>query len=166
MIKTPEQIIRDEWDLLKKSGLLSQIGCSAGPKKEKKGIYKMFEWNVLMSAPKNSPYGGYMFKFEIIFPQNYPEDPPSVYCKTKNIYHMNIRKEDGRVCVTSITDKNKWKDFQNISTVLKSIFIIFAKPYPGSPYQDDIAQLYNSNKEEYNKKVKENCELNAIKIPQ
>lgn len=162
--ETPEDFIRYEWDLLKKSGLLSQIGCSVGPKKtQKKGIYNMFEWNVLMTAPKNSPYSGYMFKFEIIFPENYPNDPPEVFCKTENIYHMNI-DTDGRVCVSSITDINKWNQFKNISTVLKSIFIMFAKPNPDSPYREEIANLYNSNYEEYKKKVKENCEQNALKI--
>lgn len=166
MTKTPEQTIRDEWDLLKKSGLLSQIGCSVGPKKtERKGIYNMFEWNVLMTAPKNSPYGGYMFKFEIKFTKNYPDEPPEVYCKTENIYHMNIHPS-GRVCVESITNNEKWKQFRNISTVLKSIFIIFAHPNPGSPYRSEIADLYESNREEYKKKVKENCEQYAIKIPQ
>lgn len=166
MTKTPEQIIRDEWDLLKKSGLLSQISCSISPKKtEKKGIYNIFEWKALMSAPKKSPYYGYLFKFDIIFPKNYPDDPPEVYCKTENIYHMNI-DTDGRVCVSSITSKSNWKQFQNISTVLKSIFIIFAKPNPSSPYRQEIAQLYESNYEEYKKKVKENCEQYAIKIPQ
>lgn len=166
MNKTAEDYIRNEWDLLKKSGLLSQIGCSCGPKRERKGIYKMFEWNVLMTAPKNSPYSGYIFEFEIKFPSTYPEDPPKVYCKTKNIYHMNIRLSDGTVCISSITSKAKWKEFQNISTVLKSIFIMFVKPEPSSPYQSDIAQLYNSNREEYKKKVKEFCEANAKKLPE
>lgn len=164
MINTPEQIIRNELDLLKKSGLLSQIGCSVGPKKTK-GIYNIFEWNVLMTAPKNSPYSGYLFKFEIIFPKNYPDEPPEVFCKTENIYHMNINT-DGRVCVSSITDQDKWKEFQNISTVLKSIFIIFAHPNPDSPYRKEIADLYESNREEYKKKVKENCEKYAKKITQ
>ena len=166
MSKSPEEIIREEWDILKKSGLLSQISCSVSPKKtERKGIYNMFEWNAIMTAPKNSPYSGYLFKFEIIFPKNYPEDPPKVFCRTQNIYHMNINLE-GSVCVESITNKGKWKQFQNISTVLKSIFIIFAHPNPRSPHRSDIAELYNSNRPEYIKKVKENCEQFAIKIPQ
>ena len=38
MTESSEQIIRNEWDLLKKSGLLSQIGCSAGPKKKNKSF--------------------------------------------------------------------------------------------------------------------------------
>ena len=164
MSKKPEEIIREEWDVLKQSGLLSQISCSAGPKKNK-GIYDMFEWNALMAAPKKCPYSGYMFKFEIKFPKDYPERPPEVFCKTKNIYHMNINT-DGRVCVASITEQSRWKEFQNISTVLKSIFIIFAKPNPDSPYRGEIAELYNSNPQEYEKNVKENCAQNAIKIPE
>ena len=33
-----EVILRNEWDLLKKSGLLSQIGCSSGQLKQKEYI--------------------------------------------------------------------------------------------------------------------------------
>jgi ubiquitin-protein ligase len=163
MTESSEQIIRNEWDLLKKSGLLSQIGCTAGPQRKGK-IYNMFKWNALMRAPKKSPYNGYMFKFEIDFPKDYPNSPPDVYCKT-NIYHMNINKS-GKVCVQSITEDDKWQIRHDISTVLLSIFIIFDKPNPSSPYQSEIAKLYLNNIEEYKKNVKENCEKYAIKIPE
>ena len=36
MSKSSEEIIREECDLLKKSGLLTQISCAAGPKKKNK----------------------------------------------------------------------------------------------------------------------------------
>ena len=163
MTKSAEEILREEWDLLKKSGLLSQIGCSAGPKKTK-GIYNMFLWNALIRAPKNSPYSGYMFKFEIIFPSDYPNSAPKVTCKTK-IYHMNI-SENGDVCVSSIKDGNKWKTARDISTVLLSIFIIFSKPNPQSPYRSDIAEQYQNKYEDYEKAVKDHCAKNAIKIPE
>lgn len=159
MSKSPEEIIREEWDLLKKSGLLTQISCSAGPKKKT----NIFEWKALMAGPKNSPYSGYMFKFEITFPKNYPSESPKVKCITENIYHMNINT-NGDVCVSSIGDK--WNQAQNISSVLLSIFIIFSKPNPDSPHRRDIADLYKNNKSEYEKKVKENCEKYAIKILQ
>ena len=151
MTKSPEDVIRNEWDLLKKSGLLSQIGCTAGPQRKGK-IYNMFKWNALMRAPKKSPYNGYMFKFEIDFPKDYPNSPPDVYCKT-NIYHMNINKS-GKVCVQSITEDDKWQIRHDISTVLLSIFIIFDKPNPSSPYQSEIAKLYLNNIEEYKKMLK------------
>ena len=154
-----EVILRNEWDLLKKSGLLSQIGCSAGPIKTK-GIYNLFKWKALMRAPESSPYKGYLFQFEINFPEDYPNSPPIVFCKT-NMHHMNINT-DGKVCVDSVNDD--WGKAKNISTVLLSIFIIFNKPNPNSAYRDEIAELYNDNKEEYEKKVKEHCEKYAIKI--
>ncbi len=159
MSKTPEDIIRDEWDMLKKSGLLSQIGCSAGPIRTK-GIYNMFKWKALMRAPKNSPYDGYLYQFEIEFPKDYPNSAPKVNCKT-NIYHMNI-STDGKVCVSSV--KDEWGKAKNISTVLLSIFIIFNKPNPGSPYRSDIAKLYRENLQEYEKRVKEHCAKYAMKI--
>ena len=161
MSKTPEQIIRDEWDLLKKSGLLSKIGCSAGPKKKT----NIFDWNALMRGPKKSPFDGYMFQFEIHFPQDYPNSAPKVICKTK-IYHMNIQESTGDVCVSSIKKAEGWKNAKDISTVLSSIFIILSKPNPDSPYRGDVANLYNSNRAEYEKNVKDWCQKYAIKIPE
>lgn len=160
-----ETRLREEWDLLKTSGLLSQIGCSAGPKRIRKGIYNMFEWNALIKAPKNSPYNGYMFQFEIIYPSNYPEEAPTVKCKTK-VYHMNISERDGDVCVSSIKEEEKWEQAKTISEVLKSIFVIFKKPNPDSPYDRKKADLFQTNKEQYEKNVKEYCEKYAIKCPE
>ena len=161
--KKAEDKLREEWDLLKTSGLLSQISCSAGPKKMGKGIYNMFLWNAIIAGPKNSPYSNYLFKFEISYPENYPEDAPTVTCKTK-IYHMNI-STNGDVCVDSIKSEEGWARAKDISTVLKSVFIILAKPNIYSPYRRDLADLYNSDIEQYKKNVREECEKYAIKIP-
>lgn len=79
---------------------------------------------------------------------------------------MNIQEKTGKVCVTSITSSDGWKNAQDISTVLSSIFIILSKPNPDSPYRRDIANLYKDNKNEYEKNVKEYCKKNAIKIPE
>ena len=160
MSKTAEDILRSEWDLLKKTSILSQIGCSAGPKKYK-GIYDMFHWNVLLPAPKHSLYGGYMFQFEIAFPSNYPNSPPTVTCKT-DVYHMNISKS-GDVLIPDII-KNGRKAFHDISTVIISIFTLFSKPNPHCAYRMEIANLYKSNHEQYEKNVKDYCAQHALKI--
>ena len=124
----------------------------------------MFKWNALICGPKNSPYYGYMFKFETDFPEDYPGSPPEVTCKTP-IYHMNIDL-DGDVCVSSIKEEDKWENVKDISSVLLSIFIIIKRPNPDNPYREDIANLYLNNMEEYEKQVKNHCEENAIKIPE
>ena len=157
-----ETKLKEEWDLLKKSGILSQISCSAGPKRIGKKMYNMLEWNALIKAPKNSPYDGYMFQFEIKYTSKYPEEAPTIKCKTK-VYHMNIRESDGDVCVSSIKKKEGWAQAKDISAVLKSIFIIFQRPNPDSPWNRHMADVYNKSIPEYEKKAKEYCEKYAIK---
>lgn len=163
--------LKDEWNMLKKSGLLCQIGCTAGPKilkrENRKPVYDMFKWNATIQGPKKTPYEGYLFNFEITYPDDYPNKPPTVTCKTK-IYHMNI-STSGDVCVSSIhKDKEDneliWKDAGNISEVLLSIFCILGKPNIKSPYRKDLAQLYINKKEEYEKNARECCQINAMKI--
>lgn len=173
-----EKTLRDEWDLLKTSGLLAQIGCAAGPERigrgeNKKPIYNMFKWKAIMNGPKKTPYYGYLFEFEIDYPYNYPEKPPKVYCKTE-IYHMNI-STDGEICVASIKErpmnptkeeikKAYWSEARDISTVLLSIFCILGKPNPLSPFRSDLAKLYKENPSEYESKAKECCQKNAKQI--
>lgn len=168
---TAKEKLEAEWDMLKKSGLLCQIGCSAGPqilkRENRKPVYNLFKWNATIQGPKKTPYEGYLFNFEINYPDDYPDKPPSVTCKTK-IYHMNI-STDGDVCVSSIhqnKDKNEliWKDAGNISEVLLSIFCILGKPNTDSPYRGDLAKLYLEKREEYNKNARECCQINAMKI--
>ena len=170
--------LRKEWDLLKMTGLLSQIGCTAGPKmirREgiKKPTYDMFEWKAMIRGPKKTPYDGYLFEFEIKYPENYPESPPKVICKTK-IYHMNINN-DGNVCVSSTKKRplepnenekktSYWEDAGDISTVLLSIFRILAKPNADDPYISNLAELYINNRQEYEKNVREYCQKYAKKI--
>ena len=169
--KSPAEVaLTKEWDLLKKTGLLCQIGCTAGPriiKREgKKPIYDMFNWNALIKGPKKSPYEGYLFKFEINYTEDYPKKAPTVTCKS-NIYHMNISTW-GDVCVSSIKDKNGWAKAGDISTVLLSIFCILAKEPDEnalkSPYREDLRDLYLKNKDEYNKNAREECKKYGIKI--
>jgi len=160
--------INREWDLLKKSGLLCQIGGSAAPqiigRKEKnnKPIYNLLKWNAVIKGPKKTPYDGYLFKFEITYPETYPEKAPIVTCKSK-IYHMNI-STSGDVCVSSIKEEDGWSRAGDISTVLLSIFVILGRPNTGSPYRSDLAELYNENKEQYEKNAREECQKYALKV--
>ena len=171
MSNTVEQILKKEWDDLKTSGLLSQIGCSAAPKSIGKSR-DLFHWNALMRGPKNSPYNGYMFQFEIEFKKGYPNEAPKVTYKPSDpantpLYHMNIRARDGDICVTSIKqDYNNpnWKPAPNISEILLSIFVIFCKPNPGSPYRTDLAQLHEKDKNQYEQNIKDHCAKFCIKI--
>ena len=140
--------------LLKKTGLLCQIGCTAGPVIKSRGenrkpLYNMLKWNATIKGPKKTPYEGYLFKFEITYTNDYPRVPPTVKCIT-DIYHMNI-STTGDVCVGSIHDmpqkgeKHIWNDAGDINTVLLSIFVILGRPNPDNPYRSDLAEIYIKN---------------------
>ena len=170
-MSTVEEILKKEWDDLKTSGLLNQICCTAAPKRNGR-TRDLFHWNALMRGPKNSPYHGYMFQFEIEFKKGYPNEAPVVKYKPFNdsniyLYHMNISEDDGDICVSSIKkdyDNPNWKPAPNISEILLSIFVIFCKPNPDSPYRGDLAELYNKDKEKYEQNIKEHCAKYCLKF--
>ena len=93
-----------------------------------------FKWNGFLIGPKDTPYSGFTFKFEIRFPKDYPENPPQVFF-TENIPpHMNIN-EWGRVCNDALNDRNGWESCgKNLRVVLANIFSMFSDPNPDSPY--------------------------------
>ena len=65
----------------------------------KKNFYKNY---ALIIGPKNTPYFGGFFLFEIIFPKNYPKKPTSVKFLTINNqvrFNPNLY-ENGKVCLS------------------------------------------------------------------
>lgn len=150
-----DEIIRKEYDIVKKSKFLRSIGCSAGPKVKS----KIREWTAVYKGPKGTPYEGYLFQLNITFPDNYPNSPPIVKCETP-IYHMNISNKN--ICVSSI--KQDWGKAKNISNVLVSIFYILSVPKPDDAYIQKLADLYLKNQKLYEQNAREYCEKYAIKI--
>ena len=143
-----EIFIRDELDFIKKSGLLNQIGCTAGPKK-KSNIY---EWNVLMKGPNKTCYENGLFQLSIKFPKNYPNDPPDIKFVTK-IYHPNINFESGVICIS--TKSTDWENNKSIINVIYSIFDLLNKPNLDHGLNKEALLLYKNDYKSFNKKAKD-----------
>lgn len=149
--------IREELDLIKKSPLLSNIGCSAGPHK-KTDIYK---WNVIIKGPIKSCYENGLFKLSIIFPKNYPIDPPNIKFVTK-IYHPNISMNDGTICVSSTS--TEWEENKSIINVIYSIYDLLKMPSTAHGLNKEALQLYQNDYESFKRKAIEFTKQNAITI--
>jgi ubiquitin-conjugating enzyme E2 D/E len=121
--------------------------CSAGPV----DVNDMFNWSATIMGPSDSSYQGGVFFLTIRFPSDYPFKPPKVTFTTK-IYHPNINP-NGAICLDIL--KDQWSPALTISKVLLSISSLLTEPNPDDPFVPDIAQLYKSNKNEYEKNVKE-----------
>tara|TARA_B110000208_G_C11794080_1_gene438807 strand:- start:3112 stop:3558 length:447 start_codon:yes stop_codon:yes gene_type:complete len=109
----------------------------------------LYNWNATIIGPEGTPYHGGVFYLNIIFPSDYPFKAPKIKFKTK-IYHPNINA-NGEICLDIL--KNQWSPALNISNVLLSICSLLDDPNPDDPLVPDIAKLYKTNREEYNKKA-------------
>jgi ubiquitin-conjugating enzyme E2 D/E len=122
-------------------------GCSAGPQNDQ-DIYK---WTATLLGPDDTPYAGGVFNLFIQFPTDYPFKPPKVAFTTK-IYHPNINAQGG-ICLDIL--KDQWSPALGIAKVLLSISSLLADANPKDPLVPEIARIYESNREEFNRTARE-----------
>jgi len=84
-------------------------------------------FNVTLEGPKDSPYEGGFFKFNLTLPENYPQLPPEVRFLTK-IYNPNINTE-GEICLDILN--KKWTPILTLRTTFLSIQKLLAEPLSG-----------------------------------
>ncbi|KAJ3687227.1 hypothetical protein LUZ61_016391 [Rhynchospora tenuis] len=108
--------------------------CSAGPKND-----NLYHWIATLIGPSGSPYEGGIFFLDLIFPCDYPFNPPSVNFKTR-IYHCNV-DSTGKLSLGIL--KDGWSPAMTISKLLLAIRSIITNPDPSdNPLMPNIAQLY------------------------
>ncbi|KAB5561986.1 hypothetical protein PHYPO_G00012770 [Pangasianodon hypophthalmus] len=120
--------------------------CSAGPMGE-----DLFHWQATIMGPGDSPYQGGVFFLTIHFPTDYPFKPPKVAFTTK-IYHPNINS-NGSICLDIL--RSQWSPALTVSKVLLSICSLLCDPNPDDPLVPDIAHIYKSDKDKYNRMARE-----------
>jgi ubiquitin-conjugating enzyme E2 D/E len=122
------------------------VNCSAGPCNN-----DLLNWEATIIGPTETPYEGGIFKLKILFPADYPFKPPKITFETR-IYHPNINGTGG-ICLDIL--KDQWSPALNITKVLLSICSLLDEPNPDDPLMPEIAQLFKSNKAEFNRLARE-----------
>ena len=122
------------------------INCSAGPIDSN----DLFRWEGVIFGPSDSPYAGGVFKLNIIFPTDYPFKSPTITFSTR-IYHPNINS-NGAICLDIL--KTQWSPALTIGKVLLSICSLLTDPNPNDPLVPEIANIYKTNRAEYDKQAK------------
>ena len=94
-------------------------------------------------------YGGkYLFTFD--YPDDYPDKPPKVLCKTK-IYHPNI-DYNGNVCLNML--KEDWTPIFNVNAVIAGVYYLFVVPNPNDPLNHDVAKIMRDDQNLFAENVK------------
>jgi len=127
--------------------------CTAGPVSDA----DFFTWKAMIFGPAESPFQGGVFNLTIRFPSDYPFKPPIVTFSTK-IYHPNINAAGG-ICLDIL--KQQWSPALTISKVLLSILSLLTDANPNDPLVPDIANLYKTNRAEYEQVAREWTQLYA-----
>lgn len=78
-------------------------------------------------SPKNSEssYKDKTYKIEIILPEKYPEEPPTLRF-LNHIYHLNISPTAGEVRMSVLEDD--WSSFLSLASIIESMDRILEEP--------------------------------------
>ncbi|XP_060082248.1 uncharacterized protein LOC132561577 [Ylistrum balloti] len=105
----------------------------------------LYHWEATIMGPADTVYAGGKFKLDINFPVDYPFKPLKIQFKTK-IYHININV-NGNICIDILQDQ--WSSVITAAKVLLSVSSLLSDPNPNHPLMPDLAQLYVTNRTQY-----------------
>ena len=122
-----------------------EFNIYAGPKDDE----NIFEWEVSIQGPEDSPYEGGTFHFEFFFPKDYPFKSPKIICQTP-IFHPNFNQNKGaEVCCHTLDIKNNWDIRIKMIKLLKDIQSLLKSPNPDAACDwgnQEAVKLYRNDK--------------------
>jgi ubiquitin-conjugating enzyme E2 A len=131
--------------------LLNELpaGISGAPTAE-----NIMRWEAVIFGPEKSYWEGGTFRLTLEFTEEYPTKAPLVKFKAP-IFHPNIYS-DGNICLDILN--KQWSAQYDVSAILRSIQLLLCDPNTSSPANAEAAKLYESDKVEYARRVKETVE--------
>ena len=121
----------------------------------------LFLWNIVFEGPEDSLYEGGYFKAQLKFPDDYPNNPPSMTFKTK-MWHPNIHS-DGKVCISILhppgvdamnaqeSAEERWRPILGVEAILISVISMMNDPNIESPANLDASVQFRDDIEGYKK---------------
>ena len=115
-------------------------------------------WQAVIFGPDDTPWEGGNFRLLLEFTEDYPNKPPMVSFVTK-MFHPNIYS-DGKICLDIL--QSQWSPIYDIGAILTSIQSLLSDPNPASPANGEASQIFENDRREYNRRVKEVVESSWV----
>lgn len=109
----------------------------------------LYKCRGVVLGAKNTPYEGGIFFVSVLFPKDYPFKPPKTRFETP-IYHLGINKKGGHCAIENIS-KGYWSPALTIGKLFLSICDYLTYTYEHEFLRLDLANLYKTNRQKYNK---------------
>lgn len=116
----------------------------------------MFHWQWQATSPDNYEYFANVFMLFLCFVLQYLRRIIMIHRDHQPIKVYN----DGKICLDIL--QNRWSPTYDVAAILTSIQSLLHDPNPNSPANGDAAQLYQENRDEYWKRVKETVEQSWV----
>ena len=148
----------------------SPDGIIAGPIKEE----NYFEWEAAITGPEGTVFEDGVFVARLVFPQDYPLNPPSMRFTSK-IFHPNIYP-DGKVCISILhppgddplgyeKSSERWSPVQSVEKILLSVMSMIAEPNINSPANVDAAKMWRDDRDKFAKVAQDHVRV-SIEMPE
>ena len=118
----------------------------------------ILEWEAYIFGPRDTIWEGAVLKLSMKFTEEYPKTPPMVKFLTR-VYHPNVYN-DGRICI-DILDR-QWTPIYDVCSILTSLQSLLTDPNPASPANTEAATLFRTDRDAYDRKVKECVERSLL----
>lgn len=123
-----------------------------------------FTWQICFQGTPDTLYEGGFFIAHMIFPEDYPNNPPEMRFKTE-MWHPNIYP-DGKVCISILhapgvdamneqeSAEERWRPILGVEAILVSVLSMLNDPNIESPANLDAGIMFRDNRTEYNRIVR------------
>ncbi|XP_071491969.1 SUMO-conjugating enzyme UBC9-B [Diadema setosum] len=132
------------------------FGFVAKPTKNADGTLNLMNWECAIPGKTNTPWEEGLYRLRMIFKDDYPTTPPK--CKFEPpLFHPNVYPS-GTVCLSLLDEDKDWRPAVTIKQILLGIQDLLNDPNINDPAQAEAYTIYQQNRMQYERKVKEQAQ--------